>query len=328
MSGLVQIHANNLTLRPGYTALASQLASIRPSATKAAEYVPTHTADPVCHTQLFKDSVDYFTNSTHDIEISPILPVTPSSTLCSCMMRSLECFSSSELHPAQDLESMTTICQADSSLCAGILYNSTAGEYGAYNQCNVTAKTSWARNQYYLSKNKKATACASVNGTIQRIDASGSQDGDCNMLLRQAKPDGSGTITAFPASATGSDTHKQRNGSNSNSMNKTTKAGIITGVIIAVVLCFALVLYFAIRWKKGTQRSAKDSPIETSELPDNSLSMAGENTNGNSGRLQSEIDGTPKAELAAEQRWELSGQDAQLHELEAPSDISRKDSTG
>jgi hypothetical protein len=317
MAGLVQIHANNMTLRPGYTAFAGQLASIQPSATKATEYVPTNTANPECHTMLFKDSVDYFTNTTHDIEISPVLPVTPSATLCSCMMNSLECYSSNDLHPVYDLQAMTSICQDDSPLCAGIRYNSTGGEYGAYNQCNVTAKSSWARNQYYLSKNKDPEACTSVNGTIQTAVVSDSQNSACNILLRQAKTDGTGTITSFPASATGLDTSRQRNGSPSNPMNTATKAGIITSVVVVGLLCLALAIYFAMRWRRSTKKSAKNN---TSELPANSASWAG-------GNLQIEIEGTPKVEMAAEERWELAAQDTQVHELEAASETSRKNST-
>jgi hypothetical protein len=315
-----------VTTRPGYTALAVQLASVRPSATKAAEYVPTNTADPVCHNLLLENYFDYTTNSTHNIEISPVLPVPHSPILCSCMMKSLECFVSSRTppDPAQDL--MAAICQRDESLCTGIRNSFKTGQYGAYTQCTVTEKTAWVANQFYLSK-KDPAACASVNGTIQRAVPSASQSSSCDMLLRQAGPDGSGTITAFPASATGSVPSKSSNsqirGSNWDSLKVAAKAGIIISAITTGLLFFALALCLAMRTKRRAKGFVKDDAFQKAELPDNQVSLAVGHISGKDGHPQNEIDGSPRVEMPADVKgWELAARENQVHELEASNGLS------
>jgi hypothetical protein len=218
-------------------------------------------------------------------------------------------------------QSKRVICEGDKSLCVGIYAGFQNGQYGAYTQCNATERTSWAVNQYYLSK-KDPAACASVNGTIQREVSSASQDSDCNMLLRQAKPDGSGTITAFPASATGLEPSKSPNSqskqSNWKSLRVAAKVGIIVGAVTAGLLFFALALCLAMRMKRRTKDSVKGDTFQKPELPDNQVSLAAGHISGKDGHPQNEMDGNPLIEMPANGKgWELAALDNQVHELEA-----------
>jgi hypothetical protein len=314
----VQISGKNITTRPGYIALASQLASVRPSAIVESEYVPTGIADPVCHKIVLKDAYDYTKSTKKDLEISPVLPIPYVPKLCSCMMNSVECVITSKT-PQESIQSTKSkSCKDDESRCKGINYGFADGHYGAYSQCNLTEQLSWVVNQYYLSK-KDPAVCTSVNGTIQKALPKESQDNDCGMLLRQAKADGSGTVTALPASATGVVTSKSSTSpTNWDSLKVATKAAIIVSVIIVGLLTFSVALWLSFPRRKNRRNSTEEDVFEKPELPDNQVSLNEDNVSGNDGGHQIEIDGTEKIEMMADTKgWELSAQENQVHELEA-----------
>jgi hypothetical protein len=140
------------------------------------------------------------------------------------------------------------------------------------------------------------------------------------MLFQQAKPDGSGTITALPASATGSKNSKssgpQHKGSNWDSLKTAAKAGIIVGVIIIGLLLSALAICLAMRKRRRSHDSMKHDAFQKSELPDNRVFLAGDRASGDG----NEIDGKMRIEMSADSKvWELASKEIPIvYEMEAP----------
>ena len=209
--GLVSVGTDNkATKLPDFSALSTQIAKVTPTGVQSASYSPTNSAQ-AC------PSVD----STW--EAKNVLPPTPNTQLCGCMMQNLTCVAKSNLDNQTSTTQFSYVCDPNNgNYCEGINANATTGVYGAYSMCNATERLSWAFNQFYLNQtanNKQNTSPCDFKGAAQK--QSPKANGNCQALVSQAGPAGTGTVTSSP-SGTGS--------SNGGSSSSTTKsaAGSVT----------------------------------------------------------------------------------------------------
>lgn len=179
--GLVSVSGNSVSELPDYSALASQLAMIKPSNTDAGSYNPTNSA-AACPT------------SDASWSAATVLPPTPNKQLCDCMTASLSCAAKSDISSDTLTKTFALVCgYSNGQYCKGIASNGTSGVYGAYSMCNPVDQLSFALNAYYQSQNKASTAC-DFNGAASTKTTS-SASGSCSGLLGQAGSDGTATVS-------------------------------------------------------------------------------------------------------------------------------------
>ena len=185
--GLVTISGNTVTPNQDFKNLASVIAKVSPTGVSMSSYSPSNSAQSC-------PSV----NSDWVAQSSP-LPPSPNEQLCDCMYNSLSCVVSSSTSSNAYGELFGAVCGLNGgSACAGIVHNSTSGDYGAYGMCNSTQQLAFAFNQYYLSQNSAGTACDfSGNATTQ---SGVTPSGTCASLVNQAGTAGTGTVTSSPTS--------------------------------------------------------------------------------------------------------------------------------
>jgi 1,3-beta-glucanosyltransferase GAS1 len=130
MTGLVEVN-----LRPGFSALQAQLASIHPSSTKISEYTPTNRPPSPCH------DVTWVSKSTQGNETVQVVSANeypkPDKRLCSCMMNSVGCVVKQDNIPneAVAISGINRICAENKTWCGGINGNASTGTYGSYVLC-------------------------------------------------------------------------------------------------------------------------------------------------------------------------------------------------
>lgn len=196
------------TKLPDFSALSSQIAKVTPTGVQSASYSPTNSAQ-AC------PSVDGTWQAKNQ------LPPTPNTQLCGCMMQNLTCIAKSNLDNATSTTQFGYVCDpSNGNYCDGTNANATTGVYGAYSMCNATERLSWAFNQFYLNQtanNKANNSPCDFKGAAQK--QSPKSNGNCQALVSQAGPAGTGVVTSSP-SGTGS----------SGSSSSTTKsaAGLVT----------------------------------------------------------------------------------------------------
>ncbi|KAI9670084.1 MAG: 1,3-beta-glucanosyltransferase gas1 [Trizodia sp. TS-e1964] len=197
--GLVDVSGNTVSPRADYTYLSSEMASATPSAVSSGSYNPSNTAARACPTVGTQ------------WQASSNLPPTPNSKLCSCMVSSLSCVAASGLSDTKVAELFGTVCGLGKNVCDGIAVNGTTGVYGAYSMCSSTDKLSFALNAYYQSQNSASSAC-NFGGNAQTQNA-GQASSDCQPLLAQAGPSGTGTVS--PSGTTGGTSTPTKTGAGS-----------------------------------------------------------------------------------------------------------------
>ena len=74
-------------------------------------------------------------------------------------------------------------------------YDATIGRYDAYILCNNAEQLSWALQHQHIQSNNDSALCSSAGGMIQQPPPKESQPSDCQELLRQVGPNGTGKIT-------------------------------------------------------------------------------------------------------------------------------------
>jgi len=147
--GLVSV-VNSATVSPlsDYAAFSTALNAVKPSATQSASYTPSNSplACPAVGSNWAAASV---------------LPPTPDSNVCSCMVSSLECTTKSNIDTTAVGQLFATVCGLPGNPCQNVIGNATTGVYGAYSMCNATERLANAFNTYYgsLSGSNKATGC-------------------------------------------------------------------------------------------------------------------------------------------------------------------------
>jgi hypothetical protein len=181
--GLVSVSGNTVSKMPDYASLSKQIASATPSGVNSASYTPTNSAAQACPTV------------GSDWEASSKLPPSPNQDLCACMVNSLKCAVKDSVSDKEIGQLFGTVCSY--GVCDGITANATSGAYGAYSMCQAKDKLSFAMNQYYeqqVVKGNGASGC-DFNGAAQtKSPISGGSH--CDVLLKEAGPSGSGTVTS------------------------------------------------------------------------------------------------------------------------------------
>jgi hypothetical protein len=254
--------------KPEYKALSNQLHAIQPLSVELSKYRPTNTAAPSCDAPAITISPSNPTTTPVVIQFAANLPPVPNQRLCSCMMSSLTCTANTT--GTTKTEDLTRICQKNRQYCAGIEANSTIGAYGAFSPCNKTERYSWAYNQFYSSQGMEAAACSSIGGTIQRSIPLDSQPKDCQVLLRQAGPDGTGSILYTPtpspdATVGGTTPEKDRP-----LLNTAAKIGLVAAAAAVFLFLVVGVIFCRLKRKaKANQRFEKDNDRARPELAGN-----------------------------------------------------------
>lgn len=138
-------------------------------------------------------------------QANSVLPPTPDSDLCKCMLKSRSCVPADGLK-SKDFDSIFGyICGEDKSLCTAINGNATSGIYGAYSMCDNESKLAYILDAYYNAQDKKADACDfKGKATTQKAE---SQD-SCKSALASASKINAEVATAtgaVSASVTGAD---------------------------------------------------------------------------------------------------------------------------
>jgi hypothetical protein len=294
--GIAEVSGSNVTLSPGYTALASQLALVQPSSTMMEQYTPTNSAPSNCRT-IIVDGVQKGNNTTTiSLKLSPNLPAKPNRRLCSCMVERLSCIAGPSLELDDAAQTMQNVCGNDQTRCPGIKFNVTTGIYGAYLGCNVTEQASWALNKFGADQG----ACSSINGTLQKPTPSKLQGGDCAVLLEQAGSEGTGLVTFTPTAFP-----KSNSSANGRRMSTAMQVGLAFGAIFILTLV-AFFILFKRAQRKSKRKSVEVREFQKVELEDNSEKVRAERID----RMQ---------QLDSSQRFELAGtSSSQKHtELEA-----------
>ena len=321
----MDISGNNVSIRPAYTALSSQLARIQPSPTLIGEYTPTNTAAPTCGKLIFKDAWDPTKNSTRTVEVSPKLPARPYRRLCSCMMERLRCVADPDISPDQARAVITQICGADKSACPGLMSHPASGTYGAFKGCNTTERVSWALTKHLDMQNNDSAACSAVDGHYQQPKTSPSQDGECETLLRQTKPEGTGLVTFTPVAM--SKNGKMGNLTDGNDLTSAAKAGIGIGITL-IILVITVVVVFIRHWKKQKAKSMLGSNDELgkAELEGTSISRDGSGPVFLDGLEKTELEAHETVEMGnGRERFELPvGAQHELYELESPVEETKR----
>jgi hypothetical protein len=129
--------------------------------------------------------------------------------------------------------------------------------------CSPAERHSWVLNQLFLTRMTKDSnpqeVCGAVRGTIQKSDATGSSSDACQIVMRQAGPQGTGTITSTPSNLPTATQDKSFIASTASSNPKSVlsngaKGGIIAAVVLAVLISLALCMNMLARRKR--KRSA------------------------------------------------------------------------
>jgi 1,3-beta-glucanosyltransferase GAS1 len=256
-TGLIEEVGLNVTPRKGYWSLSSQLAMLQPSSNQMNNYSPSKITIP-CTEFTLKGGIDtYPTALSGEMKINSSLPVKPNSRLCSYMMQTMNCITNSNTTMEERINSHKRLCLEDISFCSGVGFNSTKGQYDSFLMCNETQKASWAYQKNYIAHGNDSAACSSVGGMVQRVMPFTSLQSDCQVLLRQAGPDGKGTITFDPS------TTATESGSlilsAKYALESRAKIGIGVSISVFVILCAALRVYLWVRrWRI---RATPGSPV-------------------------------------------------------------------
>jgi hypothetical protein len=340
MLGMVEIQEGNLILRPVYSTVSSQFAMTQPSAPRLEQYSPINTTPSTCSKLVLRNVLDKSTNRSTDIELNTNIPVAPSRRLCTCMMEQARCIAK-ETTNSEARSRLRSFCSGTETqpFCLGVKADLTVAHFPAFGGCNNTEKASWAFNKFTESKNNDPAACSSIGGTTQQPIGSKSQDSGCEDLLRQARPEGTGTITYIPSPISKPDSmsDKEEEGIH---LNTAAKAGI--GVGIAILFAFVIIAMFvrARRKKKSNLNEVKE--FQKPELEDSSktLKERAECLDGSERiELDAQGDGVQRTELGESERPEMDvdgerheiGVDGEIHEIgidgeryELPSDERKR----
>ncbi|KAF5027650.1 hypothetical protein F66182_246, partial [Fusarium sp. NRRL 66182] len=112
-----------------------------------------------------------------------VLPPTPDSALCDCMVKTRSCVPTDDLKAKDFGEIFGYICGEDKKLCSAINANATTGVYGAYSMCDNRAKLAYILDAYYKQQNSAATAC-DFDGKANTQRAA--SEGECKAALASA----------------------------------------------------------------------------------------------------------------------------------------------
>ncbi|KAJ2440733.1 40S ribosomal protein S27, partial [Coemansia sp. RSA 2424] len=220
-----------------YAGLKKALSEAKPKLIKSADYKPAG-----------KDSVCPKVSNAWHVK-SEVLPPTPSSARCKCMMDSLGCtFKNDKLSADEGKavgEAVGHICGQTS--CSEISYDTTKGNYGNFVACDPTQRSAWAVNKSYLNQNK---AKCEVKGADVKTVSSPKQS-DQSVCLKEKDDIGN---TGSPSSSTGdNNSSNSSNGGSSNTdeesesksdTSKDSSVAMVSVQPLATVLASAVALFY------------------------------------------------------------------------------------
>jgi X8 domain len=318
-AGLVETKGDNVLPRPGYSALSSQLAIIQPSSTIISEYTPTFGQPSICHNFTSFDVKDVETNLTTKVTVATNIPSRPYQRLCSCMLQSAKCIVPSNANATFIAQSVKRVCDENKEWCVGMLWNGTSGQFGAFSSCTLPERQSWVLNQFVLAKNDDNVACSSLGGTNSSAQSTLPAN-ECNILLRQAGPAGTGTVT-FTPTAMLDEKHAVPTGGHHISSGAKIGLGVGIGLVVLVSIVVAVVMrrkYANSKKKVKEEEDSVTAEYQKAELEDNSGSLQKDPPPEiDSAELQ-EIGGIETVEKDADNAiYELASPDTLAVELEA-----------
>jgi hypothetical protein len=188
-------------------------------------------------------------------------------------MDNISCITNPNVTVEETFVARKKLCDRDETLCFGGTFNSTEGRFGSYLMCNLTESASWTQQQNYIAHNNDSAACSSAGGVMQKATPLASLASDCRVLLRQAGPDGKGTITFTPSSVpTDSSSFVP---SNKGDLNTGARVGIGVSIGGFVILCVSLGFYLRARRQNKTVTSpTPEDDFRKAELPDTFIQRA------------------------------------------------------
>jgi hypothetical protein len=247
----VVIDGQNVTQRRAYSSISSQFARATPTTTKLSDYTSTNPF-PKCTDIAFEAGRDGPINITEAFTINSTIPNPPYPPLCHCMARTLSCVANPTYNISTSYLAMRRACAANPAFCTGIESNGRTGFYSSYRFCNLTERAGWAVNQQYLAAGgSDPAACAAAGGVLQAPTPARLAGPDCETLLRQAGPAGTGTITFTPGLRAGGD---PRGGGGGGGTPVGSVVGGVLGAVAAVALAAGLALRHRARRKRERRR--------------------------------------------------------------------------
>ncbi|KAF2006640.1 carbohydrate-binding module family 43 protein [Amniculicola lignicola CBS 123094] len=251
--GLVSIdERGNVQAGEAFSSLSMALVTLKPSSINMFEYSQP-TAVPRCPGP-----------PSSQLNSSVALPPVPNAKLCTCMMDTLQCVSTTAVDGLNfNVFAMckdSTILDCRETDLEGIQIDSQTGIYGAFSGCNRSEVYSWAVN-----KISQSGGSCNFNGTAEPRPSPVRSVGECKFLLDQVGVDGEGTLTAsFTPTAT-PDANKSQEGpsetTKSGSLSIGAKAGIGLGACVVAIAVLLGILFLLRRLK---QQRKDQSAMSTS----------------------------------------------------------------
>jgi hypothetical protein len=301
--GLVDVSGQLVTYRSGYSALSRQLALIHPT---IAEMGPVATANPrpSCHNLSIIHGQDTLVNISSDVQLAANLPPKSYPQLCSCMLNSLNCRAYPNASLSSNYANLEKLCKEHIDWCRGVRFDSATGEYDSFSSCELEEKLSWVFNRAYLFGNNDSMACTSVGGLIQQQVQSTTSD--CQILLRQAGPNGTGMVTLLPTTES-APINPTTTATTSSGISIGERVAIVAGAITAICL---LLTYLVIRFRVQKRKKPalnEDEGFQKPELPDNSNSHSERRELHSDDLYANELDGAGRFELEVRHIVEMQG---------------------
>jgi hypothetical protein len=278
------------------------------------DYTPT-IPFPTCSDLSFAAGVDGVLNITAPMTISSTVPDPPYPPLCHCMARTLACGADPSHNISAIYLSMRHICTTKPAYCRAVTSSGPEGFYPPYRFCNITERAGWAFNQNYLASNSTgAAACAAAGGLLQEPTPPRMAGPECDALLRQAGPSGTGVITFTPGASAG---HPPAGGGGA-------RVGSIVGGVLAAVAAVAVAAGLAL-WhrarRRGDERRQRALVHEMEEDRGAAEAKVGGGGGGGGGGGDGaaearELDGTAQVEIGGNETYEMAGDSAPPLEMD------------
>ncbi|KAJ2905819.1 beta-glucanosyltransferase [Zalerion maritima] len=187
--GLVSIDSSgDASTMTNYKYLKSSVLAADPSSTASSAYTPTNTQGACPSIQE-----NWAANS--------ILPPTPNSALCECMLASLSCTVTDSTNSTEYGDLFDFVCGEDESYCAGIKADSENGVYGAYSMCNAKHQLAYVLDQYYQAQGSSSDSC-DFDGLAEVQSASAASSCDASLSSAASVNSVVATATAGSESST------------------------------------------------------------------------------------------------------------------------------
>lgn len=129
-------------------------------------------------------------------QANSVLPPTPDTSLCDCMVKSRKCVQAKGLSSKKYSDMFSYICGESPEICTAINGNSTIGSYGAYSMCPDSDKLDYVLDAYYKDQDSADSAC-DFDGKAQLQD--GSTSSSCTDALSTADSHNKEVATATSA---------------------------------------------------------------------------------------------------------------------------------